>query len=157
MEPREDQLGCLDAHAHAFAIGRPFGLFFQNSQLLSEREVLNGQFRSVAKQRSDQQPNRTEYAHAALQIAGIINSESILRARRASNHKSFVDKQYGINARDRSVARSPKLTEKPETGFYMCHESLQIGHVERRQGSRPNQPRSAGVGSSDACCSIPAD
>jgi hypothetical protein len=74
----------------------------QDRKLLPEGEVLNGQFRSVAKQRSDQQPNRVEYAHLALPIARIIRPESILRARRASNHKSFVDKQYRINARDNS-------------------------------------------------------
>ncbi len=44
-------------HSVAWPQPRPFGLLFQNSQLLPEREVFNGQFRSVAKQRSDQQPN----------------------------------------------------------------------------------------------------
>ncbi len=51
---------------------------------------------------ADQQPNRMEYAHLSLQITGIINPESILRVRRASNRKSFVDKMYGINVRDRT-------------------------------------------------------
>ncbi len=60
-----------------------------------------------------------EYAHLALPIAGVIKPESILRALRASNHKSFVDKMYGINVRDKRQDPPPNpAADAPNVSFY---------------------------------------
>ncbi len=73
----------------------------QGCKLLSQSEVLDGQFRSITEHATDEQQKGTNWSHFMASKTLDHDSKTIADGSKRSIRKSFVDKEYGIFARDR--------------------------------------------------------
>jgi hypothetical protein len=81
---------------------RPLGLLPQGSELLAKGEILQSELRPVTDKRTDEQRQNTKQTHLTASKNVDSSLETIAGTWNASNRKSFVDKEYGIIARNRS-------------------------------------------------------
>ena len=80
---------------------QPFLLFDQDCQLLPEGEVLGRKFRAVTRDPTNEQHKDANQPRFTASENPDSSPETIAEPPKASNRKSLVDKQFGINDRDR--------------------------------------------------------
>ena len=86
---------------HAWSLG----LSSKSGDLLTKREILQGEFRPVAENRGDKQQETANRTHFTASTRLYYRLKTIAEASRASNRKSCIDKEYGIFVRDTQTAQ----------------------------------------------------
>ena len=77
--------------------------FRQKCKLLPQRKILGRELCPVTNDTTDEQHQDANQTHFTASRNLNYGSETIAAAARPSNRKSFVDKAFGINVRDKSL------------------------------------------------------
>ena len=96
----------------AFPEPWPFRALLQNRELLPESEVLGRKFRPVTQDPTNEHHKDANQPHFTASENPDYGPKTIAELPKASNRKSLVDKQFGINDRDNGIA-FPDLLEDP--------------------------------------------
>ncbi len=101
-----------------FAKAWAFLLSAQDRQLLSQSEILSGEFHLGAQHPTNEQHKDVNQAHSTASEKRHRRSETIAEVSRASNRKSFVDKAFGINVSDHAtpVEKHTSIIAEPAQG-----------------------------------------